>query len=147
MSPANAAFNGRRRVPAPFNDPIRSYAPGTPERASLKAKLTQMAGEKIDMPLIIGGKEVKTGAGRPAVMPHDHAHVLGEYHKASETHVLQAVEAAEKARKEWSAWSFDDRAAVILKAAELLTTSWRDTINAATMLGQSKTAFQAEIDS
>src|SRR5947208_969046 len=106
-----------------------------------------MAGEKIDMPLIIGGKEVKTGACGRAVMPHDHAHVLGDYHKASEKHVLQAVEAAQKAQKEWSAWSFDDRAAVILKAAELLTTSWRDTINASTMLGQSKTAFQAEIDS
>jgi 1-pyrroline-5-carboxylate dehydrogenase len=80
-------------------------------------------------------------------MPHDHTHVLGEYHKATEKHVLQAVDAAEAARKEWSGWSFDDRAAVILKAAELLTTSWRDTINAATMLGQSKTVFQAEIDS
>src|SRR5262245_36065813 len=137
MSPSNAAFNGRRRVPPPLNDPIRSYAPGTPERASLKAKLKAMADEKVDMPLIIGGKEIKTGACGRAVMPHDHAHVLGEYHKASEKQVLQAVEAAEKARKEWAAWSFDDRAAVILKAAELLTTSWRDTINAATMLGQS----------
>jgi len=147
MSPVNAVFNGHRRVPPPVNEPIRSYAPGTPERASLKARLKAMAGEKIDMPLIIGGKEVKTGACGRAVMPHDHAHVLGDYHKASEKHVLQAVEAAQKAQKEWSAWSFDDRAAVILKAAELLTTSWRDTINAATMLGQSKTAFQAEIDS
>src|SRR5262245_60356110 len=140
-------FNGHRRVPPPVNDPIRSYAPGTPERASLKAKLTAMASEKIDMPLIIGGKEVKTGACGRAVMPHDHAHVLGDYHKASEKQVLQAVEAAEKARKDWSSWSFGDRASVMLKAAELLTTSWRDTINAATMLGQSKTVFQAEIDS
>jgi 1-pyrroline-5-carboxylate dehydrogenase len=147
MSFSSAVFNGHRRVPPPVNEPIRSYAPGTPERASLKAKLKSMAGEKIDMPLIIGGKEVKTGACGRAVMPHDHAHVLGDYHKASEKHVLQAVEAAQKAQKEWSAWSFDDRAAVILKAAELLTTSWRDTINASTMLGQSKTVFQAEIDS
>jgi 1-pyrroline-5-carboxylate dehydrogenase len=147
MSFSYAAFNGRRRVPPPVNEPIRSYAPGTPERASLKAKLKAMAGEKIDMPLIIGGREVKTGDCRRSVMPHDHAHVLGEYQKAAEKHVLQAVEAAQKAQKEWSAWSFDDRAAVLLKAAELLTTSWRDTINAATMLGQSKTAFQAEIDS
>jgi len=147
MSPLNAVFNGHRRVPPPVNEPIRSYAPGTPERASLKAKLRAMAGEKVDMPLIIGGKEVKTGACGRTVMPHDHAHVLGDYHKAAEKHVLMAIEAAEKARKEWSAWSFDDRAAVILKAAELLTTTWRDTINAATMLGQSKTAFQAEIDS
>src|SRR5262252_3679867 len=113
MSPVNAAFNGHRRVPPPVNEPIRSYAPGIPERASLKAKLRAMAGEKVDMPLIIGGKEVKTGACGRTVMPHDHAHVLGDYHKAAEKHVLMAIEAAEKARKEWSAWSFDDRAAVI----------------------------------
>jgi 1-pyrroline-5-carboxylate dehydrogenase len=141
-----AAFNGRRRVPHPVNEPFRSYAPGTPERASLKARLKAMAAEKIDMPLIIGGKDVKTGDCGRAVMPHDHTHVLGEYQKATERHVLQAVEAARGAQKEWAAWPFDDRAAVILKAAELLTTSWRDTINASTMLGQSKTAFQAEID-
>src|SRR5690349_1901682 len=140
-------FNGRRRVPPPVNDPIRSYAPGTPERASLKAKLKTMAGDKIVMPLIIGGREVKTGQCGQAVMPHDHRHVLGEYHKASEQHVLMAVDAAREARQEWASWSFEDRAAVMLKAAELLTTSWRDTLNAATMLGQSKTAFQAEIDS
>src|SRR5437870_812566 len=147
MSPSSAVFNGQRGVPPPVNEPIRSYAPGSPERASLKAKLKAMESEKIDMPLIIGGKEVKTGACGRAVMPHDHAHVLGDYHKASEKHVLQAVEAAQKAQKEWAAWSFEDRASVLLKAAELLTTTWRDTINAATMLGQSKTVFQAEIDS
>ncbi len=147
MSSFIAAFNGHRRVPAPANEPIRSYAPGLPERASLKARLKTMAAEKVEMPLIIGGKEVKTGSCGQSVMPHDHAHVLGEYHKASGQHVLQAVDAARVAQKEWANWSFDDRAAVILKAAELLTTSWRDTINAATMLGQSKTAFQAEIDS
>jgi 1-pyrroline-5-carboxylate dehydrogenase len=141
-----AVFNGHRRVPLPVNEPVRSYAPGTSERASLKARLKTMAGEKIDMPLIIGGKEVKSGECGRAVMPHDHAHVLGDYHKATEKHVLQAVDAAQKAQKEWASWSFGDRAAVLLKAAELLTTSWRDTINAATMLGQSKTAFQAEID-
>ncbi|HEY2906083.1 MAG TPA: L-glutamate gamma-semialdehyde dehydrogenase [Vicinamibacterales bacterium] len=147
MSSSNAVFNGHRRVPPPLNEPIRSYAPGAPERASLKAKLKAMAGDKIVMPLIIGGKEVKTGDCGQSVMPHDHAHVLGEYHKAGEQHIQQAVDAAKAAQKEWAAWSFDDRAAVILKAAELLTTSWRDTINASTMLGQSKTAFQAEIDS
>jgi len=146
MSPTISAFNGHRRVPPPVNEPIRAYAPGSPERASLKAKLKQMTSEKIDMPLIIGGKEVKTGNCGQSVMPHDHGHVLGEYHKASEQHVLAAVDAAQAARREWASWSFADRAAVILKAAELLTTSWRDTLNAATMLGQSKTAFQAEID-
>ena len=141
-----AAFNGHRRVPPPVNDPIRSYAPGSPERASLKARLKAMAGEKIEIPLFIGGKAVKGAGTAKSVMPHDHAHVLGDYHKASQEQVLQAVEAARCAHKEWSSWSFDDRAAVILKAAELLTTTWRDTINAATMLGQSKTVFQAEID-
>src|SRR5712691_2513025 len=140
-------FNGHRRVPPPVNEPIRSYTPGSPERASIKARLKAMAAEKIVMPLIIGGKEVKTGVCSQSVMPHDHRHVLGEYHKAAEQHVVQAIDAAAAARKEWASWSFDDRAAVILKAAELLTTSWRDTINAATMLGQSKTVFQAEIDS
>src|SRR6185295_11283936 len=123
MSSPIAVFNGHRRVPLPVNEPIRSYAPGSPERASLKARLTAMAAEKIDMPLIIGGKEVKTGDCGQTVMPHDHRHVLGEYQKATEKHVLQAVDAARVARKEWAAWSFDDRAAVMLKAAELLTTS------------------------
>jgi 1-pyrroline-5-carboxylate dehydrogenase len=146
MSCKTAVFNGHRRVPPPVNEPIRSYAPGSPERASLKARLKDMASEKIDMPLIIGGKEIRTGNTAPSVMPHDHRHVLGEYHKASEQHVVQAIEAAAAARTEWAGWSYDDRAAVLLKAAELLATSWRDTINAATMLGQSKTVFQAEID-
>jgi 1-pyrroline-5-carboxylate dehydrogenase len=147
MTAPIAAFNGHRRTPPPLNDPIRSYAPGTPERAALKARLRAMASERVVMPLIIGGREVKTGQCGHAVMPHDHRHVLGEYHKASDHHVLMAVEAARAARREWANWSFDDRAAVILKAAELLATTWRDTLNAATMLGQSKTAFQAEIDS
>ena len=146
MSSSSAVFNGRRRVPAPVNDPIKGYAPGSPERASLKARLKTMAAEKVDMPLVIGGKEICTDDMAASVMPHDHRHVLGTYHKAAEEHVVQAIEAAAAARAEWSGWAFEDRAAVILKAAELLTTTWRDTINAATMLGQSKTAFQAEID-
>src|SRR5438034_9399773 len=101
MSFPIAGFNGHRRVAAPVNEPIRSYAPASPGRASLKARLKAMAAEKIDMPLIIGGKEVKTGDCGQSVMPHDHRHVLGEYHKAAEKHVLQAVEAARAARKEW----------------------------------------------
>jgi 1-pyrroline-5-carboxylate dehydrogenase len=139
-------FNGRRRVPPPVNEPIKAYAPGSPERVSLKARLSEMAADKVDIPLFIGGKEVKTGSCARAVMPHDHSHVLADYHKASEQHVLQAVDAARAAQAEWSNWSFEDRASVLLKAAELLRTSWRDTINGATMLGQSKTVFQAEID-
>jgi 1-pyrroline-5-carboxylate dehydrogenase len=141
------SFNGHRRVPPPINEPVRSYAPGSPERASLKARLAAMAAETIEIPLVIGGKDIRTGSTERSVMPHDHAHTLATYHKASEQHVVQAIEAARAAHEEWSRWAFEDRAAVLLKAAELLTTSWRDTLNAATMLGQSKTAFQAEIDS
>jgi 1-pyrroline-5-carboxylate dehydrogenase len=145
-SPALASFNGTRRVPAPLNEPTRSYAPGSPERASLKARLKAMAGETADIPLVIGGRDVRTGNVGKAVMPHDHRHVLGEYHKATPELVAHAVDAARAARREWASWPWEDRAAVLLKAAELLTTSWRDTLNASTMLGQSKTAFQAEID-
>ncbi|MQA29733.1 MAG: aldehyde dehydrogenase family protein, partial [Luteitalea sp.] len=145
--PSSAAFNGHRRVPPPANEPIRQYAPGSSERASLKARLRAMAGERIEIPLVIGGKDIRTGDTAASVMPHDHRHALAEYHRASPAQVLQAVDAARDAHREWSGWSFDDRAAVWLKAAELLTTSWRDIVNAATMLGQSKTAFQAEIDS
>jgi 1-pyrroline-5-carboxylate dehydrogenase len=134
------------RVPAPVNEPVRSYAPGTPERSELKARLKAMSGERIDVPLVIDGKAVATGDRATTVMPHDHAHVLADWHKASREHVEQAVSSALRARAEWSSWPFADRAAVFLKAAELLTTTWRSTLNAATMLGQSKTAFQAEID-
>ncbi len=140
------AITGRRRVPRPENDPNLTYAPGTPARAELKARLATMAGETVDIPIVIGGKEIRSGAKEPSVMPHKHGHVLGHFHKATADHVRQAVDAALAARKEWSSWSFEDRAAVFLRAAELLTTTWRSTIVAATMLGQSKTAYQAEID-
>jgi 1-pyrroline-5-carboxylate dehydrogenase len=142
-----AAFNGRRRVPPPTNDPIRSYEPGSAERASIKARLAALASDTIDIPLVIGGKEIRTGDTAPVVMPHDHRHVLGNYHKATAEHVQQAIQAAVAAQIEWSRWPYHERAAILLKAAELLRTSWRDTINGATMLGQSKTVFQAEIDS
>jgi 1-pyrroline-5-carboxylate dehydrogenase len=128
------------------NEPTRAYAPGSPERASLKARLASMSSERVQIPLVIGGCDVTTGDTGRTVMPHDHGHVLADYHKASREHVLRAVEAARVAYREWSAWSLDDRAAVFLKAADLLATAWRDTVNAATMLGQSKTVFQAEID-
>ncbi len=140
------AITGRRRVPRPENDPNLSYAPGTPARAELKARLATMASETVDIPIVIGGKEIRNSATAPAVMPHKYGHVLGQFHQATPDQVGQAVAAAMAARKEWSGWSFEDRAAVFLRAAELLTTTWRSTIVAATMLGQSKTAYQAEID-
>jgi 1-pyrroline-5-carboxylate dehydrogenase len=106
-----------------------------------------MAAETIDIPIIIGGCEIRSGRLERAVMPHDHKHVLAEWHRAGAQHAQQAIAAAAKARDDWGSWSLGDRAAVFLRAAELLTTTWRATLNAATMLGQSKTVFQAEIDS
>ena len=141
-----AAFAGIRRVPEPQNDPNKAYLPGSPERAELKARLKAMAAEKLDIPCVIGGKEIRTGRTEKSVMPHDHAHVLAEYHLAEPRHVEQAIAAAAEGRKEWANWPWEDRAAVLLRAGELLATSWRATMNAATMLGQSKTVFQAEID-
>ena len=135
------------RVPAPRNEPVLSYAPGTPERAELKSALAKMAGERIEIPVIVGGKEIWTGDTAEAVMPHDHQHVLATWHKARPAEVQAAVESAADAQREWSSWGWEDRAAVFLKAAELLSTTWRSTLNAATILGQSKTAHQAEIDS
>ena len=142
----DAAFAGVRRVPQPVNDVSRSYAPGSPERAELKARLKAMASERIDIPIVIGGREIRTGRTGQAVMPHDHSHVLADYHLADADLVQQAIAAAAAARREWASWPWEDRAAVILRAAELLATTWRSTIVAATMLGQSKTVFQAEID-
>jgi 1-pyrroline-5-carboxylate dehydrogenase len=142
-----AAFAGRRRVPAPVNEPVKGYAPGSPDRASLKARLDTMADERIEIPLIIGGLEVRTGDVAQAAMPHAHQHVLGDYHKARPEDIDRAIDTARHAQAEWSRWPWEDRAAVFLRAAELLATTWRDTVNAATMLGQSKTVFQAEIDS
>jgi 1-pyrroline-5-carboxylate dehydrogenase len=141
-----AGFSGTRRVPPPVNEPIKSFAPNSPERAELKARLASMANERVDIPIVIGGKEIRSGETVQSVMPHDHKHVLGDWHKASQAHVQDAIVAARNARAEWGNWAWEDRAAVFLKAAELLATTWRSTLNAATMLGQSKTVFQAEID-
>ncbi|MEM7049713.1 MAG: L-glutamate gamma-semialdehyde dehydrogenase [Acidobacteriota bacterium] len=140
---SNAIF----QTPPPRNEPVRSYAPGSPERASLKARVGEMRGEKIEIPLIIGGQEVRSGDTVEAVCPHDHGHVLATVHQAAPEHVAQAVEAAGEAWREWSEMPWEGRAAVLLKAADLLAGPWRDTLNGATMLNQSKTAHQAEIDS
>jgi 1-pyrroline-5-carboxylate dehydrogenase len=134
------------RVPPPINDQNLSYLPGSPERAALKAALEKMSSEVVDIPVIVGGREIRTGRTERTVMPHDHQHVLAEWHAADAAHVQQAIEAAATAQKEWASWPWHERAAVFLRAAELLTTTWRQTLNAATMLGQSKTVFQAEID-
>jgi 1-pyrroline-5-carboxylate dehydrogenase len=134
-------------VPLPVNDQNKTYLPQSPERADLKTRLSQMAGDRAEIPLVIGGKEISTGKTQTSVMPHNHRHVLGDWHAAEQSHVHQAIEAALAAARDWSTWSFADRAAIFLRAAELLTTTWRATLNAATMLGQSKTVFQAEIDS
>src|SRR5690348_5672855 len=142
-----AGFTGIRQVPAPVNEPVKGYTPGSPEKKALKERLRQMAKERIEIPLIIGGKEIRTGETAQSVMPHNHRHVLADLHKASAKNVEQAIVAAREARTEWANWAWEDRAAVFLKAAELLATTWRATLNASTMLGQSKTAFQAEIDS
>jgi 1-pyrroline-5-carboxylate dehydrogenase len=139
-------FAGTRRVPTPVNEPVRTYAPGSPERRAIKARLASMANERVDIPLIIGGEEIRTGKVKQAVMPHDYRHVLADWHCATETHVTQAIEAATEAHRDWSRWSWEDRAGVFLRAADLLASSFRDTVNAATMLGQSKTVHQAEID-
>ena len=145
-APGLVGFNGIRRVPPPVNEPVRSYAPGSPERASLKARLASMATERIEIPIIIGGQEYRSGETAQAVMPHAHGHVLADWHKATPKHVEMAIATATRAQREWANWPWEDRAAVFLRAAELLATTWRDTLNAATMLGQSKTAFQSEID-
>jgi len=134
-------------IPDPINEPITPYAPGTPERASLQAKLKQIANKEVDVPLIIGGKRVRTGKTANMVCPHEHGHTLGKYHKGDAKAVERAISAAKKAWPEWATMPWEHRMAIFLKAAELLAGPYRDTLNAVTMLNQSKNAFQAEIDS
>lgn len=134
-------------LPRPQNEPVQSYAPGDPKRESLKRALDKMAAQKVEIPLFIGGQEVRTGKTRKVVMPHDHGHVLAEFHLAGPKELRMAADAAVKAQKSWEALPWQDRLGVFLKAADLLSGPWRDTLNAATMLGQSKNCYQAEVDS
>jgi len=140
---SNAYF----KVPEPVNEPIKTYLPDSLEREQLKVNLELLQSKEIEVPLIIGGKEVKTGDLGEMRVPHNHSKLLGTYHKASKEHVQMAIDAALEARKEWAEMPWEHRAAIFLKAADLLAGPWRATINAATMLGQSKVAHQAEIDS
>jgi len=140
---SNAYF----KVPVPINEPVKTYIPGSPERDQLKKKLTELKSQHIEVPLIIGGEEVKTGNTEEMVIPHNKKHVLGVYHKAGKKEVEMAIEAALEARKTWSEMPWEQRVAIFLKMADLLAGPWRARINAATMLGQSKVAHQAEIDS
>ena len=139
---SNASFN----VPAPVNEPIKSYAPGTPERAEVESTLTEMAGSQIEIPLIIGGEEIRTGNTATSVMPHDHGHVLATYHQGDADTVAKAADAAKAAERDWQAMPWEHRASIFLKAADLLAGPWRQRVNGSTMLGQSKNVFQAEID-
>ncbi len=141
MSPS-----GVFRPPPPVNEPIRDYVPGSPERESLQNRLREMAGERIEIPLVIGGEDVTTGKTAEAVMPHAKAHVLADVHQGGPKEVDAAIKAAGEAWEDWHRVPWEERAAIFLRAAELLAGPWRDTINAATMLGQSKTVHQAEID-
>jgi 1-pyrroline-5-carboxylate dehydrogenase len=140
---ANALIN----VPKPQNEPVLSYVPGSPEKKAVKDQLKKMLDEQIEIPLIIGGKEVKSGQLADCRCPHDHQHVLARYHKAGAKEVEMAAAAAQEAWKDWSEMDWVHRAAIFLRAGELLATKYRFILNAATMLGQSKTAHQAEIDS
>ena len=138
--------HGLFHPPTPQNEPVQGYAPGSPERGRIEAELKRQAAETVEVPLIVGGKEIRTGNTAEMVMPHDHGHVLGTYHKAGADEVRQAADAATAARHDWEQLPWEERAAVFLRAAELLATTWRDRINASTMLNQSKTVHQAEID-
>jgi 1-pyrroline-5-carboxylate dehydrogenase len=139
--------NGIVRIPAPVNEPVCSYAPGSAEKGPLKGRLDRMLSEEIEIPLIIGGEEVRTGKTGQCVCPHDHQHVLATYYQAGADEVARAVAASQEAWREWSDMAWEARAAILLKAAELLSGPWRATLNASTILNQSKTAYQAEIDS
>jgi 1-pyrroline-5-carboxylate dehydrogenase len=140
-------MNGTPNIPFPVNEPVLTYAPGTPERTTLKSALALMSSEQIEIPVIAGGREIRSGKVVDVVSPHARRKVLAHTHQADQAAIQAAVRAAVEAQRDWATWRFEDRAAVFLKAADLLASSHRAIVNAATMLGQSKTAFQAEIDS
>ncbi|HEV8163519.1 MAG TPA: aldehyde dehydrogenase family protein, partial [Actinomycetota bacterium] len=134
------------RVPTPVNEPVRGYAPGSPERSRISQRLAAMAKERIEAPMVIAGKPVTSGDTFTARAPHRRELVLADVHAARPEHVGQAIDAALAAAADWAALPWEERAGVFLRAADLLAGPWRDTINAATMLGQSKSVYQAEID-
>ena len=138
--------NAKINIPQPCNEIVRAYAPGDAVRESLKERLNSLMADEIDIPVIVGGQEIRTGNTADCVAPHDHRHKLGVYHKAGKKEVDLAIAAAAEAHHDWCRMRWEDRAAIFLRAADLLAGPWRDTINVATMLGQSKTVFQAEID-
>ncbi len=134
-------------VPTPVNEPILSYAPGSKERELLQAAIAEARAKSIDIPMYIGGKEVRSGKTVSMHPPHDHQHLLGHYHQGEKKHIEEAIDAALNAKQAWANMPWEQRAAIFLKAAELIAGPYRYKLNAATMLGQSKNAFQAEIDS
>jgi 1-pyrroline-5-carboxylate dehydrogenase len=138
--------SGVRQLPPTVNEPIRSYAPGTKERASLQARLKAMEAEQPDIPVVVHGEERRRGDTSTATSPHKHHHATATWHHATAEDVHDAIASGRKAWREWSEWTWEERASVFLKAADLLAGPWRDTINAATMLGQSKNVYQSEID-
>src|SRR5688572_22533064 len=138
---------GTFSYPIPTNAPVHSYAPGSAERAALKKTLAELKSQQIDVPMYIGGEEVRTGKLQSMHPPHEIAHTLGHYHAGDESHVKQAIEAALEAKEAWANMSWEDRAGIFLKAADLISTKYRYHMNGTTMLGQSKSVYQAEIDS
>ncbi|MEP6689419.1 MAG: L-glutamate gamma-semialdehyde dehydrogenase, partial [Gemmatimonadales bacterium] len=140
-------MSGLANIPHPHSEPVLSYAPGSSERAALKGALTAVGSERPDIPAVVGGKEIRSGVTQDVVSPHCHARVLATLHQAEGATIDAAVRSAVEAQRDWGHWRFEDRAAVFLRAADMLATTARQRLNAATMLGQSKTAFQAEIDS
>jgi 1-pyrroline-5-carboxylate dehydrogenase len=138
---------GAYKVPVAVNEPVKSYAPGSSERKELQAMLTELRSRELDVPMYIGGKEVRSNVIARLAPPHDHQHTLGHFHKSDKSHVELAINAALAAKNQWAALAWEQRASIFLKAAELIAGPYRARLNAATMLGQSKSVYQAEIDS